>query len=608
MNGLCGMIRFDGQPILAKQLNHSLFQSPYWQPDHQQILIKDSVGLSCTQRFITPQCSSAPMPLHHPETGCLLVADAYLTHREELIEKLELDEQSADSELILSAYLAWGNQCTQHLSGLFMFALWDPGSQTLLLATDHYGQHPCLYHWQPGKYLIFANTMQPFEIFCPKLTLNDSLFMSYSLDAIPFKETCYQEVNRLLPATQIQVRKNHLETHRYWTLNQQKRHLTYKTREDYYQAFQEKFSIATQNCLRSQHPVLSHVSGGLDSSSVTAMSAKLLLEQQRNLHAFTAIPLGLTGESYRRGWQYNEIPLIQALLAKYPNIIHTVYTSDPQEDIFKKLQIFYPFIDQPVRNVFNFDWVLAAFEKTHALGGRTLLHGQHGNASISYVGENFKGRWHRALKNVLLWLNPLTPPSLQTQFAYHHPDFLQTKETKKILRHRNVIYRVHDWMLSRHFGAPLQTSVYPITLWYGVQFLDPTSDLSLIEFCYNTPEWVYFKGKNILDKRLLVREGLKNILPEAIRFNPYRGEQAADAYLQYNQHRINWEKKLRQISDNPQQTLLWQLYDQEKIHSLFATYPTINAPSRAISMDIYCTLARCLSLAFYLDFRMTLSA
>ena len=132
--------------------------------------------------------------------------------------------------------------------------------------------------------------------------------------------------------------------------------------------------------------------------------------------------------------------------------------------------------------------------------------------------------------------------------------------------------------------------------------LDPTSDIKIVEFCHNLPQWVYFKGKSTLERRLLVREGLAGIVPEEIRLNPYRGEQAADAYLQYNQQRLKWREKILQITNKKADHLLWQLYDKQKILGLFEKYQQISAPDDEVELQVYCNLSRCLSLGFYLDF------
>ena len=172
----------------------------------------------------------------------------------------------------------------------------------------------------------------------------------------------------------------------------------------------------------------------------------------------------------------------------------------------------------------------------------------------------------------------------------------------------NVLRRRHRWirnpheaMLSGRLTAPLRASVYAFQLWYGVRRLDPTQGLDLTLFCYNVPQWVYRKGKSPLQQRLLTRDGLSNLLPEAIAQSPYRGEQGADWYLHYNQHAKRWHEQLLALTPAAQVTL-WGSYDRQKIMALFDRYSYLDkAPDRTITHDLCHQLLRCLSVGFYLQ-------
>ena len=86
-----------------------------------------------------------------------IVADARIDDRQTLIEKLQLTHRTTSSEqiltdveLILQAYLRWGDDCTQHLLGDFAFAIWDDRTQRLFCARDHFGVKP-FYYAQVGN-------------------------------------------------------------------------------------------------------------------------------------------------------------------------------------------------------------------------------------------------------------------------------------------------------------------------------------------------------------------------------------------------------------------------------------------------------------------------
>ncbi len=155
-------------------------------------------------------------------------------------------------------------------------------------------------------------------------------------------------------------------------------------------------------------------------------------------------------------------------------------------------------------------------------------------------------------------------------------------------------------MLSGRLTAPLRASVYALQLWYGVRRLDPTQDLELSVFCYNVPQWIYRRGGRPLERRLLAREGLRNLLPDAIAQNPDRGEQGADWYLHYNLHRQRWRDQLTSLTP-ASQALLWQTYDREQIMALFQQYPFLDQPpDRQTTQQLCVQLLRCLSIGYYL--------
>ena len=607
LSAFCGIWRFDGQPASENQLIQSAFKSPNWQSDHQAILIQGALGFASTQRLIVPEDAEGPMPYEHPASGCIIVADSYLLYKQALADQLDLPHPSADCRLILSAYLKWGRDCTRRLSGEFSFAIWDPRERRFFSATDRLGKRPFFYAFQPGRHFVFANTMAPFRVLCPGLSINDNLMFHFTLDSFPAGETCYREVGKVPAAHQLAVTANGILKGSYWKLRDQKRALPYKKKEDYYRALREIFSAAVLECTRSDYPIQAHISGGLDSSSVASMAAKLLAEKNRSLFGYTSIPQDLEGPSYRSGWRYHEIPMVREVLSQYPGIDHYTFRTNPITDPFEELKVFYPWTDWPYRNVSNFPWFLAGLQRTFSDGGRVALIGDHGNATISFAGQTIREKILGLLHAAKIWAKP---GSLYNgYFDNHHPQLLKSGVARHLLRNSQLKIGLTGtrYFLLNNETSPLLGSIRPMSLWHGVEMLDPTSDIKLVEFCYNVPQWVYCRRPNTLrrrptlERRLLVREALAGIVPEAIRHNPYRGEQAADWHLQYNHHVRDWREKLERISPAAQ-TRLWQWYDKAAMFRLFDKYSFIEHPSYNAALHAGANLMRCLSLGFYLDY------
>lgn len=573
MNRMVGWLALDGSTPQREALEACAFKSPHWQPDHQAIYVEGALAMSATQRFITPQCHAGLMPYREPNIGCVINADVYLTNRETLCALLGSDSETSDALLILKAYLKWGEQCTRYLAGQFAFMIWDPRHPHVFAAVDPFANCPLFYAYQPGQFLMIANECSPFHVLHPGLTLNPQRFVDFAKEVHSSTQTAYREIHKIPAGHQVRITAKTWHQTAYWCGKDHRKILSYQTREDYYAAIQQCFERAVQHCLRRLGPVTTQISGGLDSSAVTAQAALLLAKQKEILSAFTAIPNGLSGESYRPGWYYHELPRVETLLAQHSNIHHEIYRATPRTDIFEKLKSLQLCFDQPLRNVNNMDWVLACYEQVLARGGRVLLIGAGGNGTISWEGQS-------RVEKVRA--------------------FCATLKAKALGRSRPWIRNLHETMLFGLLTAPLRASVYPLQLWYGVRRLDPTQDLDLSVFCYNVPQWVYRRGKQPLQKRLLAREGLSTILPEAIAQNPYRGEQGADWYLHYNLHRERWKQELLQLTPAAQ-AILWQSYDRPKIMGLFDAWLQFDQPpDRQVTNEVTQQMLRCLSMGFYL--------
>jgi asparagine synthase (glutamine-hydrolysing) len=581
-------------------LNKTSFKPLLWSPDHDGVYVDKSIVLTSVQRFITPQCSRAQMPFLHQSSGLYIVADVYLVQRERLCRQLHVSTELADAELILLGYLKWGTGVTCYLTGEFCFAIWNPSLQSLFIATDQLGKRPLLYAYKPRHYFTFANELSPFRSTCDSLTINQDMFAHVALDALPGAETCYKEVFKLLPGHQLHVTPDGMKQTCYWRLQDQRQKLRYQSRESYYDAFRMIFHEAVKDTLRSSYPITAHISGGLDSSSVAAQAAMLLAEQQRSLLGFTAMPNGLEGPSYRNGFIYNEMPNIEPLLERYSNIQHFSYQSVPKKNIFQRLQAYSAFVDQPCRNISNMDWILGCYEYARQQGSRVILIGAKGNATISWSGYNWK-RWLRHWKQmILLQMKPQS--AFQNYFFNCNSDFLNSKFAKKILRQNLVSVFPHFSQLSNLKSALGKTTYYPISLCNGVLSLDPTSDLRVVEFCYNVPDWVYCDGNEIVNNRLLVRRGLSHLLPSEITRNTLRGEQAADWFLHYNEHASTWLEQLDAISDDTK-NILAGYYNHQKYRDLHHSVllPLKENDSKTRTKIDY-LLLRYMSAAFFLNY------
>lgn len=266
-------------------------------PDRTGIWRADAIGLGHTLLATTPELVFEQQPFRHAESGCAITADVRLDNRPELLASLGIDAERAqrvgDAEIILTAYLTWGEACVERLLGDFAFAIWDPREQSLLCARDHFGMRPLYYHHTPGRFFAFAS--EPRAILVLPQTpyrINEGRiadFLVSQLEGIDKTSTFFEEVYRLPPAHVLTVTPDGMKQRRYWTLEPGPE-LRLASNEAYAEAFLEVFTEAVRCRLRSAGPVGSMLSGGMDSGSVVAVARGLLAEEGRGpLPTFSAV-------------------------------------------------------------------------------------------------------------------------------------------------------------------------------------------------------------------------------------------------------------------------------------------------------------------------------
>lgn len=577
------------------KLSECTFNTPHWQPDHHTIINESKIGLSATQRFITPQCADCLMPYQDQDSPLWINADVYLTNHDYLSELLQVSNSTADAKLILKAYRRYGYDCLNYLSGYFSFVIYDPIKDELFAAVDQFSNNPLYYSHEADKQFICANEFSPFRQLSTQLTLNEKHFLEITFDTFSLTETSYNEVLRLRAGHYLMVNQTGCKEYCYWELKKSK--LPKTSREEYYQEFRKLFYKAVNSCLRNNEENCSQISGGMDSSSVSAQAAIILAKENKKLYSFTALPNGLEGLSNRKNWYYHEMPIVESVLKMYPNITHHQHYSKINENIYQELDLLNQCLDQPIRNVANIEWILSSYKFAANNDSRVILTGASGNATISWEGISLRNKLGKIRSYLKLKLKPSS--TFNNFFTYVNHEVLQSKAGQQLMFNRGFILDTQVYMLTKSSTA-LKSTAYALQLWYGTKSLDPTSDKKLAEFCYSLPQWIFCTNNKTINRRLLIRQGLEDMLPTTITQSIARGEQASDFYLAYNVHQQDWSRRLNNLKPATQ-AIIWRYFDKNKILDFFKQYPQIpDKPNNQITTRLM-VLSRCLSFAFYLD-------
>ena len=182
-----------------------------------------------------------------------------------------------DTEVILRAYEQWGDCCVERFNGMWALALWDGRRRRLFCSRDRFGVKPFYYSWD-GSRFAFASELKAFRAAGPLKphlpAVRDYIEQGY-VDHTD--ETFFAGIRKLPPAHSLAVDHNGLRLERYWSLDERD-----EPEGDAAEAVRELFLDAVRLRLRSDVPVGSCLSGGIDSSAIVCAVDHLLRTEAGN--------------------------------------------------------------------------------------------------------------------------------------------------------------------------------------------------------------------------------------------------------------------------------------------------------------------------------------
>jgi asparagine synthase (glutamine-hydrolysing) len=198
----------------------------------------------------------------------------YLELREELRAEGIRFTSASDTEVLLAAYARWGEECLRRLNGMFAFAVWDTERRRLFCARDRFGEKPFYYVFdrQRGRFAFASEVKALIGLGAASADLNVHRVYRYMRfgEQSGVEETVWEGIHRLLPSSsmviQVSGQELQLRIRRYWDVS-----VAATGPHDLQRAaagFAELFRDSVRLRLRSDVPVGTSLSGGLDSSSV----------------------------------------------------------------------------------------------------------------------------------------------------------------------------------------------------------------------------------------------------------------------------------------------------------------------------------------------------
>ncbi len=395
MSAIAGILQRDGRPVERADLARMAETLAAWGPDACRLWNSGAVGLGQLTLATTPESRVERLPHVEGDGVRVLVADARIDNRAELIAALSLDSSDAaelgDGELILRAYQRWGEACPGRLLGDFAFAIWDGERQALFCARDHLGIRPFYYHLSDGFFSFATQIKALLALPAVPRRLNEEVLADYLALLPPNKaKTFYLDIFKLPPGHSLRVSRGATKMRCYWKLDPS-RELRLGSDAEYAEEFKETFTEAVRCRLRSLGPVAAMLSGGLDSSSIVCTARPLLEPGQRIITLSGVFPSFRSPE-----FRVDEASYIDLVVAG-GDVDARYVRADDASPLFDFLWRG----EEPIpAAALYMDWSI--FKAAKEQGLRVLLSGNDGDSVVgyghAYLAElAWSGRWKALL-------------------------------------------------------------------------------------------------------------------------------------------------------------------------------------------------------------------
>jgi|SRR5579863_904357 asparagine synthase (glutamine-hydrolysing) len=346
MCGITGVLQFDsnseaGAAVDPGVLGRMCDAMAHRGPDDDGIYTASPVGLG-VRRLSIVDLATGHQPLRNEDATAWIVFNGEIYNHAELRSQLEagghIYRTHSDTETIVHLYEEYGRDCVQHLRGMFAFAIWDARRQTLFLARDRLGIKPLYYHLGAER-LIFGSEIKVLlahpgiDAQFRRAALPEYLAFGY----LSGEETFYAGIRKLMPGHWMEVdARGQVKIERYWDLAVAQPD---PSRGDgyYIRTYRDLLEQAVSTHLMSDVPLGVFLSGGVDSSAVAALVAKLTKTRGTPVETFS---VGYSEDAY------SELPYARTVAQNLNSVHHEILLS--QQDFFDTLPHLIWHEDEPI--------------------------------------------------------------------------------------------------------------------------------------------------------------------------------------------------------------------------------------------------------------------
>lgn len=331
---MCGIAGFVGREDLgshsdsAEVLGRMCRIIRHRGPDDQGMIVKGDVALGM-RRLSIIDLSGGHQPMSGEGGFATVVFNGEIYNYRELRKDLQsrghVFQTDSDTETIVHAYEEFGEDCVNHLRGMFAFAIWDAPQRSLFLARDRVGKKPLYYTLTPRGTLVFGSEIKALlEHPGVQRAVNvDALDAYFSLGYVPDPLSIFRGIKKLPPASHLRFSAGEVSVKPYWDFRFEATER--KGEEEYLDELRALLDESVRLRLVSDVPLGAFLSGGIDSSAVVALMAR---NMDQPVKTFS---IGFHEDSY------SELKYARVTANKYGTDHHEFFVTPQICDVVDKL-------------------------------------------------------------------------------------------------------------------------------------------------------------------------------------------------------------------------------------------------------------------------------
>jgi len=280
MCGILGQINFKKLSVNKNKFKEALNLQIHRGPDDSGVYIGKKFIFGHRRLSIIDLDSHAKQPMISNCGNYVLVFNGeiynYQEIKYELLKKGYVFHTSSDTEVLLNSFIEYGIDCIQQFIGMFAFAIYDKNKDECYIVRDRLGIKPLYYTKDNNKFIFSSEIKSILKLDNKEKKINKKAISSYMSFRYPIlNDTFFKGINSLAPAHYIKIKGTKVDIVEYWSVIDKFKEQKNDKGENYYiNKIKELLESAVKYRMISDVPFGAFLSGGVDSSVVTALMAK----------------------------------------------------------------------------------------------------------------------------------------------------------------------------------------------------------------------------------------------------------------------------------------------------------------------------------------------